>query len=208
MKINTYKQGKRLVVVFDNLEETTETELIIKFLSSIAETRVVESPETDEVAVEKESCPTEYFCVEEECAEGEMEAFEEMEALEAQFIDGPYKGKTPKETLSGSSKEIKNAYIYLTKNLGEFGGKLLEATKKAISEFVDEMFLDVNPDDYAAQLTKGQQKTFLKMYSYSISEKAKQKICEANNETNWENLINNENDKREIVKKIITMFQK
>lgn len=203
MKINTYKQKKRLVVVFDNLEETTETDLIIKFLSSIAETQIMKSPETEDIVVEEEACPTE-FHIEEECAE-ENEVNVEAPA---QFMDGQYKGKTPKEILKGSSREIKEAYVYLTKNLCEFEGNLLKDTKKAICEFVDEQFKNVNPGTYAEQLSIGQQKTFLKMYSFSISDKAKQKFCAMHNVSDWETLINNENDKREIVKKIIAMFQK
>lgn len=217
MKINTFKQGKKLVVVFDGLE-LSETEVLQKFIATLANSTVSEDADCEEEKFVEDECPiipdepTDIEESREEESEEEPELQEQEKEISPSFESGPYKGKNPKLMLSldNSAKDIKNAFIYLSKNLTALEGEILQETKEAISEFIHITFKDTDASKYGNALTAGQQKTFLKMYEYCLGEKMKDKYCKSANASNWAELVESEDveAKREIIISIIKKFQK
>lgn len=216
MKINTFKQGKKLVVVFDGLE-LSETEVLQKFIATLANSTISEDAECEKEKYIEDECPI----IPDEpmgaVAEDREEESEETIEPELQtnpspsFESGPYKGENPKLMLSldNSAKDIKNAFIYLSKNLTALEGEILQETKEAISEFIHITFKDTDASKYSSALTAGQQKTFLRMYEFCLGEKTKEKYCKTANTSNWAELIECEDveAKREIIISIIKKFQ-
>ena len=220
MKINTFKQGKKLVVVFDGLE-LSETEVLQKFIATLANSTISEDAECEEEKYIEDECPIIPDEPMEAVAEDRVEESEQIVEPELQeqekeispsFESGPYKGENPKLMLSldNSAKDIKNAFIYLSKNLTVLEGEILQETKEAISDFIHTTFKDTDASKYSNALTPGQQKTFLRMYEYCLGEKTKEKYCKTANTSNWAELIESEDveAKKEIIISIIMKFQK
>lgn len=217
MKINTFKQGNKLVVVFEGLE-LSETEVLTKFISSLANSTISEDAECEEETYVEDECPIipdepMEAITEDKEEEVDGEIIEpELETNSTIFESGPYKGKNPKLMLSldNSAKDIKNAFIYLSKNLTALEGEILQETKEAISEFIQITFKNTDASEYSNALTAGQQKTFLRMYEFCLGEKTKEKYCKKADTSNWTELIESDDVevKKEIIISIIKRFQK
>ena len=148
MKIQTFQDGDRFVVVFEGLsEKTAEQEMIKGLLQGLAGVMTTMAPPADATPVAKEEDHTDVLNMIEEVAD-------------ATFQDGPYTGKTPKEV---SEEFGSKGFIYLAEQKDIVSGALRDACIQAMRE-VTETFRSCDAKGYAGKLTEGQIHTFFRKF--------------------------------------------
>ncbi len=193
LSIKTFKDGDRLVVVFEGLNDLpSEEEMVKNCIKSILAGSVPETlPEADVVPIvtEEEAPPV---------------------IRDEIFLTGPYEGKTPKEILeSGSPKEKREAFIYLTNfaksEVTEDELALLQDVKKVIREYVKRFQGD--GESYAGNLTETQLNLFLYQFLNVLRDEQRDQIlaeCNISAETLFKA---GEETKRRVVSRYVDEFR-
>ncbi len=147
MKIQTFKDGDRFIVVFEGLE-VKEEDMIKGFLSPMFTENVHRPCEVEPIATQEEEIPE----------------------IPVVFNDGPYTGKTPNDVLSSSQEDAWNAYVYITEQLsgGKLEEKLSSVCDKEIKTYLRNRFERTNGEEFAAKLSDKQVGMFFKQFGYSI----------------------------------------
>lgn len=141
MKISTFKDGSRLIVVFEGIDLSEEA-LIKGMLSPISTDRV---PVVEPIEEEPEEMP-------------------EIPV----FTDGPYAGLTPTDVLMAEPREAQEAFLYITQNA--VPEELKSACDVAVKEYLRSRFSSTDEAEYAKKLTERQVERFFEMFKPVIPE--------------------------------------
>lgn len=148
MKITTYQDGNRRVIIFDGLDSPKEDDVIKAFLSSLTK-EVEEAPAAD-------LAPMEY-------------TEERVEEPQFVFPDGEYKGQTPADILyapTGTEKAYKYIVSAIENNVWPEESKKLE---DEIATYVKHRFASSDALALSEKLVKGKNtERFFETYRHSL----------------------------------------
>lgn len=151
MEIKTFRDGNRLIVAIDDLEEIGKTEdILINFFKALL-------PGVDT----------------EKAADGNAVPLKITKEKICYIGIEPYVDKTPKEVLfTQDSKKNNEAFVFLCKELekGSFGPELTEDIRKNFEVFLKERYKNCKPEEYKEKLSLKQLKTFFKSQWFAFSD--------------------------------------
>ena len=146
MKIQTFKDGERFIVVFEGIS-TNEEDMIKGFLGPALE-NISRPCQVEPIAVEQEVSPE----------------------IPVVFNEGDYAGQTPADVLNAPQKEASEAYRYICTNLraGNFDTELSKVCANEIKIYLKKRFESCDGEAYAKKLSDAQVKMFYNTFGYSI----------------------------------------
>lgn len=147
MKIQTFKDGQRFIVVFEGIS-TKEEDMIRGFLAPALED-VTRPAQVEPIEVEQEVSPE----------------------IPVVFSDGEYFGQMPGDILRAPQKEALAAYRYICDGLTKKAfdnNDLSKACESAIKEYLNSRFENCDGAEYAAKLTEKQVEKFYETFGYNI----------------------------------------
>lgn len=176
VNIKTYKDGDRLVVIFEGLGEITEEKIVSTFLQSLGNVDSDVPPaNVKPLPVVEDPLPT---TLPEQAKEPDKED-PKPAVFDFWFVDGPYAGKTPSAILSeGTPQEQDKAFNYLSKMLKtEKSEKVVDLIKSSGVSYLKRRFASTESFAYAIKLNEKQVKTFYNLYADFCSAELISTLC-------------------------------
>lgn len=190
--IKNFKDGDRLVIVFEGLENVPSVEKMLgTYISGMVGAISTEKPgDAAPVPQIEESAPKTPIL----------------------FQEGPYKDRTPKEAMSSckSVKEQSEVFKYFCCMLNnDIDTGLKNEIRDVLTEYLSNRFKDCIPDEYAKKLSAAQVKGFYIVHEAVINDILKKELYEKYNCKSWTGLLLSDEDiLRKAVADIITEFKK
>ncbi len=147
MKVSTFNDGERFVVVFEGITVNDQT-LIKGLLAPLSVDNIERKPEVEPIPVVEEEPPEMPVC----------------------FTDGPYAGMPPMDILTANQKEAQAAYVYICSVINDLPADLKDKCVAATQHYLKSRFESVDSVEYAAKLNDKQVAKFYELFSFNIPE--------------------------------------
>ncbi len=151
MKVTTFNDGERFVVVFEGIG-VDDKDLIKGLLSPLSADNIERAPEVVPVPVEEDEEPE----------------------IPIVFPDGPYAGMSPTDILAAGPQEAQDAYVYICSVIESLSGELREICDAETKKYVKSRFENTKSMDYANKLSDNLVQKFYDMFAYNIPDELKE----------------------------------